>query len=276
MKLNGLVGPHLGGGGNLTHLDEFYAAGSRAFQFFASNPKSADSPFVRGEIQYFCNKHPDVRPVFHSPYWVSICNPATYGYNMLHIWGLVKQCRDSHLDIHYVTHIGYPSKEDNDVDKVVDNAVTFLRKLLSNIPLEARFTIYLEVSAGHKHWVQYDTLDNLVRIVQRLGDSRVKICLDTEHHYANGSDVPAMDAFAWNYIGLVHLNAVPEYVEAGSHKDRHSETKLRESKTGMQVVQHYLIECIKRNIPMILERYDAGIMLDDISFCEEIPDGHAG
>ena len=107
-------------------------------------------------------------------------------------------------------------------------------------------------------------LKALAAVRKRLNNNAVYnigVCVDTEHAYAAGDEL-----FSLNYrkdVSMVHLNAIPKFVEFGKHLDRHSTTPLIESKNGTAFVRK-ILGLIKHDVPLVLERTDFNILIKDI------------
>ena len=107
-------------------------------------------------------------------------------------------------------------------------------------------------------------LKELAAVRARLhynGIYNVGVCVDTQHAYAAGDEL-----FSLNYrkdVSMVHLNAIPKYVEFGKHLDRHSVTPLTESKNGTAFIKK-ILGLIRHNVPLVLERTDFKVLVNDI------------
>lgn len=101
--------------------------------------------------------------------------------------------------------------------------------------------------------------------------SNCGVCLDTEHAYAAGDSL-----FSVNYrkdISMVHLNAIPKYVEFGKHLDRHSAVGLADSKNGISFISK-ILGLIKPKTPIILERTFFDIIKKDIQLLRKFENAY--
>lgn len=262
-----LLGFHTSGASKnlIANRDFLKETGLRNFQVFVSSPASGAMPKLSPEmIELMKNYH----VIVHSPYWVTLSRKKSLGFNLKWVISLLYQAADNGLSIDYVTHLGYPDKRAGEYvsyEESIENTVDYLRKLLVKWPKHLKNTrILLETDSGSKNGNGFSGLKGIKEIVQRINDSRVGICYDTEHLYAAGEDDPSEED--WNLIKLVHLNSIPEKVEKGSHLDRHGKTLIAECKEGPDWVLDKAREAYKRKIPMILERSDMDVVLKDIEF----------
>jgi endonuclease IV len=108
----------------------------------------------------------------------------------------------------------------------------------------------------------------LDRIKYYLRDRKIDIgiCFDTEHAYAAGEHLQSIDMHS---MDCIHMNAIPRNVRFGFHLDRHSLTPLIESKHGVEFVLD-IIKRIKPRTPIIVERTDHSIMIQDLKFLKGI------
>lgn len=114
------------------------------------------------------------------------------------------------------------------------------------------------------------TLKMLAAVRARLhkeGIYNTGVCVDTQHAYAAGDEL-----FSLNFrkdASMIHLNAIPKYVQFGKHLDRHSTTPLSESKNGTSFIKK-ILGLIKHNTPLVLERTDINVLVKDINFLKAI------
>lgn len=128
----------------------------------------------------------------------------------------------------------------------------------------------LENDPGSSTGRKITDVNLLYKAVKEISDPRVRITYDTEHAYASGFNISDMDKLVklMDYVSVVHMNSVPKEVKFGSHLDRHSSTRITESKDDLaDVLKHISQYAASRNIIQILER-DRELVSDDISFLE--------
>jgi endonuclease IV len=268
MKSEDLIGFHIGGSVAVSRIvEDLEKSGIHLYQVFLSSPRAGGPAQLTYPMFKFMKRN---NVVVHSPYWVSFAQPKKAGYNLKWVMDLFTVMATNRLRLPYVTHLGYPEKREDGTfesyEHSIEATIRFLRKLLFHWPpsLNGRGRIYLETDSGCKGGNGFNSIQGLVEVVKELNDERVRICFDTEHHYASGSPDP--DNSMWDYVGLCHLNAIPEKVRRGSHLDRHSITYIKDSKEGPKPIIDIAKKCIQRKIPMILERRDVYLMIEDRQF----------
>lgn len=265
-----LVGAHIGGDAESLSQIPFYSMkwGMRWFQVFASSPRGAYPPYLKRELMESIHNAPlPVNIVFHSPYWVSLLSTKKYDYNWDYVVCLMEQCEAAKIPFRYVTHIGYPDDKMLDYQECQKKLLVFLTAVKlwwDRKHPKLKGQLFVESDSGHRFmWNGYNGLRSLVEIVSKIKDRRIKICADSEHIFASGEKAPRGDD--WEHIGLVHLNAVPAEVKAGSHLDRHSHTPLPGT-IGPRFVQHYFFRALDHGIPVIFERRDLDIVTADLEY----------
>ena len=106
------------------------------------------------------------------------------------------------------------------------------------------------------------TIDDLFRAKEICGSG---ICIDTEHLYAAGHNPENIN---YSKADVIHLNSIPNYVKFAGHLDRHSYTRLSDSKIGSNFIKH-IFESMNLKTPIILERRDNDILMDDVNFLRD-------
>jgi len=106
------------------------------------------------------------------------------------------------------------------------------------------------------------SLESVLSAIKKSSVKNVGLCVDTQHAYAAGDELFSINY--WNTARIIHLNAIPKFVEFGGHLDRHSETRLVDSKRGLNFVKKILVQ-IRPGTPIILERTNHEVVKSDIS-----------
>lgn len=129
----------------------------------------------------------------------------------------------------------------------------------SDLQLDMGPSLILENSAGAGATIG-DNFKELGQIIKRVGDARLKVCLDTCHAYAEGYDVKTKEGLdktleefdkeiGLEKLAVIHAN--DSKFALGSNKDRHA--NIGEGFIGLDgftnLVNHPKLE----NIPFILE-----------------------
>ncbi|MEE2884698.1 MAG: deoxyribonuclease IV [Chloroflexota bacterium] len=142
-------------------------------------------------------------------------------------------------------------------DGVIDQASSALRTVLENSPREVNLII--ENSAGMGSHIGSSFVE-IARLIDLIGDSRVKVCLDTEHTFAAGynlADANSIDEVMGEFdkeIGLEKLTVVhanDAKVEFGSGVDRHE--NIGDGYIGIDGFRIIMGHSAFREVPFILE-----------------------
>lgn len=207
-----------------------FAAAERygAFQLFVSNPRgwavksaAAQDAAAFGKLV----RDADIIPFAHIPY---LCNPSSPRPEILEkstamMLSSMENC--SALGIKYlVVHVG------SHLGKGEQVALSNLEKSIGSILDSSRgVEVLLENSSGYTNSFG-SSMEELGRIMDRLGRSRIGVCLDTCHAFAYGYELSTvegalslMDSIDGNIgskaVRLVHFN--DSKFPLGSKKDRH-------------------------------------------------------
>ena len=251
--MRNLYGLHLGG--SQEGLKELTAQakelGADIVQAFASDPQIYGVPKISSE---FKGLKDSVKIVIHSPYWVSFFNPKVRKLHMAFIKNLDVNLATSESPIYYVTHTGTPP---SDMSKAECRRCTedFLAELYSKMRLKST-VIAIENSAFPvtKYNIDLEVLEQVKETFPQT-----ELCLDTEHAYAAGEDILAI---RWLNYKLIHMNAIPWYVNGGEGLDRHSWSLLSKGKP----VIYDVIDSLRgfEDKWIIMERRDPSLSLIDL------------
>lgn len=226
----------------LAQEDSFFKA-HKTFQVFVGSPRRLVEPSYT-DIALFKNRHPEVEVVVHAPYVVSLCKEQTDKNYIATLSYLIKVAKklDS-LGVKYlVTHIG-ARKQDMSVKASAVSILNFCFKWLMATQ-GCNIQLCLENDSGSKKGTKMGHIKVLGLVIRKINSPRIRMCYDVEHSYAAGFDCESVDELSKlkDIVSVVHWNAVPSYVESGSHLDRHSETSFYESKINNMVQYEVLYD----------------------------------
>ncbi len=146
-------------------------------------------------------------------------------------------------------------------EKVVDHMVASIKKILENSPGEAYLILENSGSAGGSIGTNFKELGE---ILKKVGDDRLRICLDIQHAFSSGYDfknaLGIKDAFedfeteiGLEKLAVIHANDSKS--EYKSHKDRHE--NIGDGFIGKEGFEN-IIKLMKekgldQSVPLILE-----------------------
>ncbi len=215
------------------------------------NPSLLFNDQMYGELQEF-------EYIFHTPFWFSFFSlkmkPKMKNYLLF-----LEKCwlPENGKPLKCVSHVGAYKHKMANVTRMrfaLVSALSTFNPMMTSSNIE----LCLENTAGSMSSFSPDTSD-----LDWISQKRIPwlgFCFDTEHAYAAGEDVNRLNY--WN-ADIIHLNGIPPYVLRGGHLDRHSWTPLRKSKEVKFI--NKVIEYAEDK-PLVLERYDHDVVLDDIEF----------
>lgn len=256
-----LLGTHLSISKGLNNtVDKAVQIGANCLQIFASAPKNwQESKFTDAEIKNFKDKllKNNITPLFiHAVYLINLAssNPEIYQKS---INSLIADMRSANklnakgVILHLGSHLGVG------LDKVFPRLILAIKKILQKSPPKPYFII--ENSAGSKGKIG-SRLEDLVKIIKKVKDPRIKICLDTAHALASGYKINSrkeLDQFLKkfdNTLGLdklvcIHTN--DSKVPLGSGVDRHE--NIGQGFIGLNGFKLLLNHPKLRHLPFIIE-----------------------
>ncbi len=229
MNMERRFGFHLSIAGSVANAPrEAVLNGYKAFQMFTTSSRSWKNSSIGDEdAREFAEivGKSGLEAFAHNPY---LCNPAsadktTYARSREMLVNNVGNC--GLLGIrHLVVHLGWHKEgsRDNSIERIC-SAVS------DAIDSSDAATVLLENGAGHERSMGSKFVE-IGEIVDRIGSSRVGLCIDTCHMFAAGYDIRDSDSVSATErefrehidpkrIKLVHLN--DSRYELGSTKDRH-------------------------------------------------------
>jgi len=146
-------------------------------------------------------------------------------------------------------------------------------KFLENIMDESwNMDLLIETDSGSKNGSAIGDLDFIRSLIEDLDNSRIAMCLDTEHLFARGitlwDDIvrkEVLDEYG-HHIRLVHLNCPDLNVKFGGFLDRHNVAfEEREDLDSDNMVR----ELVKR-FPCVLERRSVSVQKTDMEYIQRL------
>lgn len=263
-------------------INLLYSTGLRSFQIFIGSPQSSIEDFnkILDRLTEERKRIPeDANIIVHGKYIYNLVKGNQHTQDTLA--SIAKQlivCFAIKSSI-YVTHIGarHSQEELNEgTERTKDhaynvwkNSIKFLQPTLHKFGIKLCF----ENTPGSKGNTYMGSVEDILKIVGETQDySHIGYALDTQHAWANGESIfkNGKELFLDSVIqraSVIHLNANESKVAFGSHRDRHSSTKLTESE-GLKVSILKRVFEIARS-PIILERYTTSFILEEIQELKE-------
>lgn len=238
--------------------------GTKLVQIFLGSPRTLTIP----EIEPF---QVPIETIVHGPFVTSLVTDYStnlWKKSLKYYVALAKLC--STLDIRkLVVHVG-GIREYQSMRSGYTSLLHFCYTWLE-MTEGTGVTLCLENDAGSSTGRKIGSLSLLYKAITYLDNERLKLTFDTEHAYANGFDLNQREKVnkLLEICSVVHLNAIPENVKFGGHLDRHSHTRIVESKEGPDQLIWIAKQAYDRGIPMILERKDMEVINDDIRYITE-------
>jgi len=246
------------GQGLLKALDWAEIIGAQSIQFFAGNPRGWQiQSYPRSEAESFKReiKKRNLGPAFlHSVYLINLGsqNKDIYSQSINSLKISLKKTRQIEAR-GVVTHIG--SAQGGSQKEAMARVVAAIKGILK----ETSADLILENSAGAGEIIG-DRMEELAEIIDLVGGSRLKICLDTCHLFASGYEIAKkkeLDKFIKNFdrlIGLdrlvlIHLNDSKGGLN--SHLDRHQ--NIGQGRIGLDGFRGIVNHPALRDLPGIIE-----------------------
>lgn len=253
------IGGHVSIAGGLPRaIENTLKIGGNSLQIFAGSPRLwFRKPFPDKEVESFLRlqKENSIGPVFiHALYLVNL---ASSNLDLLEksINSLVMDINNGSLIksdgviIHIGSHLGAG------FDSVKDQLVASIQRILAET---SGCNLVLENAAGQKGKI--GSLEELSFLISRVGDPRVKICLDTAHLFASGFNLKKEEVIKdlildlkkinlLNNLVCIHLNDCASIL--GSHHDIHA--NLGEGEIGLEGLASFVNQKELSPLPLILE-----------------------
>jgi len=242
------LGAHFSISGKISNaLIEAGKIRANVVQIFSSSPRGWQGPEIKkdsvDEFKKLARKY-EIKDIFiHGKYLINLAsdNKETVEKS---IESLVNDMRLADK-IGAVGVIFYPHIKNE--KKLIEN----IREVLRKTP-EGVFLI-LEVAANTK-------IEDIGGVIKKIGDKRLKFCLDTAHIYEAGYDIKTEEGFRrvlriiQDRVGFerwVVIHANDSITRLGSHHDIHA--NIGEGEIGDKGFEMFLKNKITRELPYILE-----------------------
>lgn len=234
--------------------------GANTIQIFGASPVQwkASLPEEKNAKKFkeLCKKY-DIDPVFlHAPYLINLASPkdklATMSMTLLKRHLMIANKLGA---FGVVFHIG--TRGESSEKEAEEKVVSALKKILLEVK-DGRLLIENTAGAGN---LIGKTLEEVGKIIKKIGSSRIGFCYDTAHGFEAGVLVDTskggISKFVKEldkYIGLnklwaVHIN--DSKTSANSNKDRHENIGL--GYLGEEFFKNLLANKDLKKVPMILE-----------------------
>jgi apurinic endonuclease APN1 len=244
----------------VTCFDRAEAIGAEAAQIFLTPPQQWRSSKVepeQAEVFRARAQASSCSPVFvHGVYLINLATPDVP--NLTRSTSSLKSALTSCAQLGIagvIFHLG--SHKGQGLDAVFEQICTACKEVLQATPSEA--LLILENSAGAGGTIGSRFAD-LGRIIREVGDSRVKVCLDTQHSYAAGYDLSSVEGLELamtefeqevGFDQLVAVHANDSKVELGSGRDRHE--NIGEGSIGIEGFRRIVAHRGFQGVPFLLE-----------------------
>ncbi|KPJ84762.1 hypothetical protein AMJ57_05530 [Parcubacteria bacterium SG8_24] len=271
------IGAHVSAAGGVSNAPKNAAAlGLECFQFFSRPPQSGRTPELSDdEVRRFrgaCDGHGFDECFIHAPYIINLASAERrIRDNSVRLLREELE-RGSRLGVTgMMTHLG--SARDVGQETALQSVAEGLRRILDDYDGPTRLIIENSAGAG---MIIGDEFEEISDILDRIGDSRVGVCLDTAHALASGYDLRTPETVAETMerfdrtIGLgrllvIHTN--DSKIELGGHKDLHEHIGL--GHIGLAGFRSILANPAFADLCLILETPVDGVA-DDIKTLKSI------
>jgi deoxyribonuclease-4 len=250
------LGAHVSiAGGFDRAIDRAVELGANTLMTFASSPRSLQTRnFPQRELDLYLQKKADhnIGPhFFHGVYLVNLASESK-SYLKASMDSLIfyQRLAGEIGAVGTIFHIG--SHKGRGLEENLDQIVASVNCILDSSPKGTK--LILENAAGQANTVGQN-LEELAEIISRIGDKpKIGICLDTQHSFAAGYELPKIIEKFDKIIGIKHLSVIhlnDSKTEFNSHVDRHE--NLGEGHIGLDVLKEFINDQHLKNIPVILE-----------------------
>lgn len=254
------IGAHVSAAGSLDlAFDRALEIGAECTQIFISPPQQwFKKVYSQENILQYRQKaiHTGIGPNFiHGAYLINLASENPLNVAKSVDWLIYSQRTAEQLGIGgTIFHIGSSGKMER--NQALDQVTKAIYKILEKT---GDAQLILETSAGAGNTIG-DEFFELGKIIKNSKDSRVKVCLDTQHIFASGYDIrtkkgleKTMEEFdrevGVDLIVAIHTN--DSKTELGSHRDRHE--NIGEGLIGKESFTQILNHPTFKNLPFIIE-----------------------
>ncbi|TSC67722.1 MAG: deoxyribonuclease IV [Parcubacteria group bacterium Gr01-1014_72] len=261
--MKAIIGAHISAaGGYVKAVERVVAIGGNALQLFSTSPRGWGTAKISpedAEAFRVARKKAGIDPVyFHASYLINLSDPGRVGtlskkalITELTAAGKM-QVRGS------IVHLG--SFKDGDGGKVGahKNYPVLIKNIYEVLAKTPKETLFIIENAGNRKIGR--RFEEIGKIIGDVGDSRLKVCLDTCHLHAAGYDLRTEEALHTllkrfdELIGparleCIHVNDSRD--AAGSLRDRHE--NIGSGEVGEEVFRLLFRNPKTRSIPFITE-----------------------
>ncbi|MBX4209778.1 MAG: deoxyribonuclease IV [Mollicutes bacterium PWAP] len=188
--------------------------------------------------------------IVHAPYIINPANPEKFNFAINHLIELSKRMNmfdAKHLVLHPGSHTNF--KREDSIKTLINSLKEFFKRT-ENVEIS------IETMSG-KGTEILTNLDEVIRVVKEVNNSRMKICLDTCHMHDSGIDMNKPNEVIKileekniiPYVSVIHVN--DSKFGLNSKKDRHA--NLKKGHIDFDNLMTFLSYEKFSNIPMILE-----------------------
>lgn len=254
------IGAHVSAAGSLSlSFERAQEIGAECTQIFISPPQQwAQIEHSSKEIEKYLQetKKTRIEPNFvHATYLINLASQNPEHLQKSINWLIHAQKEAERLKvIGTIFHIGSAGKMER--GEALNQVIKAVSEILQNT---GQINLILETSAGAGNTIG-DEFFELGQIIKKVGDNRLKVCLDTQHTFASGYDVRSkegLDQTLEEFEGqvglknLVVIHANDSKTELGSRKDRHE--NIGDGLIGLDGFRNIINHQSLKDIPFILE-----------------------
>ena len=255
------IGAHVSSAGGISKSVARAAdIGCETLQIFGSSPQGwAFKPVPEKEVEAFraASAEAGIGPAFlHAIYLINLGtpNPANLEKGVQSLTNYMKLAADIGAEA-VIFHPG--SHKGAGYDAIFDQVVSALKRVLDDSPEGPSLAVENMAGMGEHIGAKFEELG---RIIEAVGSTRLKVCLDTQHSFAAGYDlattpgIEAMitefeDTFGKDRLAAVHANDSKR--PCGSGVDRHD--NIGEGFIGESGFATIMGHPAFRDVPFLLE-----------------------
>ena len=263
------IGAHVRGGGKLVpSLEAGVAIGATSIQIFTQSPRmwkpSQYAPEVLAGYRDAQANHPSVTHTFcHATYLINLASPDRELYEksvacLISNLSVGRGMASSGVVLHVGSHMGAGFETViKQIAEAFDRAFTTAEQVPPGVP---DCPILIENAAGTGGTVGR-SLEEIEALIRACGnDSRLGICIDTQHLWASGVDYSTVqgtekllkevdDRIGLERLRCLHLN--DSKIELGGNRDRHA--NIDEGTIGSKGLAPFVGHPKIRDLPLLLE-----------------------
>jgi deoxyribonuclease-4 len=231
-----LLGAHESAAGGCARVFERCARdAAQAVQLWTRSSRQwASRPLEAAEIAEFKRLHaayaePKIPSAAHASYLINLATPKPEVWRRS-VDTLLEECqRAEQLGIAQVIfHPG--AAQGHGEGAALDSVARGIREVCAALPRRAKVRLLVEITAGQGSSVGC-SFGQIAAILERAGQARLGVCLDTQHMWAAGIDWTSAEGYAQTFesfdrlIGLKHLEAFhlnDSKKPFGARVDRHA------------------------------------------------------